>query len=230
MSSKVFLSAVLIYFGSIIRLTRSQNPVTVTCASCSDAGSTLKGTFGNELKVKYTINTSDFTVLDITYNGTERIYVAPHTINTKGVTDKRLVIPKQLSEDGYKRYLIISLSPLTEKDNGATFHFKFTDKKLKYPQEGTNVLKVTAKSSDSKGGSGVDTHILIIGAILCAVILLMIILMLLIYKGVISLGWCYEKCCQRENSKKGMTYRIGNYGERIYETDDDEKRMSALLV
>ena len=140
-------------------------------------------------------------LFQINYNRTNRILVAKHTVNTKGVRDKRLAFVKRSWDEGVE-HVQITLRNLTMQDNGLYFSYKFQDNDLD-ETSGMNVVRV---SSASRGGLTEDTsqavisvtHLVII-CVVVAVVVASVVLVVLCRRGV---NTDTPPCAARHNRQK----------------------------
>ena len=99
--------------------------VTAECVRCADGGSELNGVVGGNIIIRYTIK-SPFLIVKINYNGTQnKIVISSVTVSIKDVTDKRFIIPLNLSGTGNTRSIEITLTNLSLNDDNVAFDYTY---------------------------------------------------------------------------------------------------------
>ena len=118
--------------------------VTAVCVRCADGGSELNGIVGGNITILYTIK-SPFWLVKIYYNGTQNtITISSQKVSIKDVTDKRFIIPQNLSGTGNTRSIEITLTKLSFNDDNVAFDYTYTDPDLNN-HFGSNTLKVNGR-------------------------------------------------------------------------------------
>ena len=84
-------------------------------------------------------------VVKIFYNGTQnKIVISTASVNIKDVTDKRFIIPLNLSGTGNTRSIEITLTNLSLNDNNVAFDYTYMALNLN-EHKGSNTLNVNGR-------------------------------------------------------------------------------------
>lgn len=213
----IWLQLLLLIALHVTTLDGKPSPaITVTCMSCKIKGPDLTGVIGGDLQVQYTINSTQFNLLNIFYNTTNEIVVAPHLVNTKGVKDQRFQIPTKLDEDGANRVkLSFVLKGLSEYDHGASFVYKYRDSKLMRFSD-INIVTVTAASTLVGVSNDSNSNGVVIGVILAILVIIIIVLVYLVYKGTISSACCQGIFCPKTKTNDLVPFYVEDRGDKVY--------------
>ncbi len=167
--------------------------VSIFSASRKGYGNTLYVQPGGFLTVTYVINTLDFRVLEINFNGSlNSIFVAPHKMNTRKVKDPRLSFV-DVSQKDKSTGIRIRLDNLTLKDNGLSFTYTYVNKYLK-KRRGENPLVVRMGTEQNKNvkeqEKSVTNTLVITCIVLVAVLVLITTVVHLVKRGIVQLNIC----------------------------------------
>ena len=150
---------VVIAVTKIIPCFSTKPEVIVTCETCERSGPGFSSQSGETLRITYTVNTDDFTLLTIQYGGPENVInIIPSKFSVRDVTDQRLSLRKR-DLRGKQIYEII-LRDVRTDDDGRRFEYEYQNQQLELVT-GENVLRVRDEETggrNSGGGSGLLTR------------------------------------------------------------------------
>ena len=142
---------VLVIINILAQCSSSKPEIVVTCVSCKTGSSQFDGQLGSTLRLRYTISTTDFTLLTIKYQGTTKnvINILPTKFSVKRVVDKRLTFVKKTSENNEQIYEV-SINGLKQDDDGSKFEYEYTDRDAG-TEKGENTVRVVTGGGEGDG-------------------------------------------------------------------------------
>ena len=193
-------------------LVAAKNDVIVFSETRRKNGHEIKGRPGEKVTISYTVDTPDFRMMEINFNGSlNSIVLSPDKINGNRIRDKRLKFVEN-SKTGAWTGVRLTLWNVSMQDNGLRFSYTYVNRYLK-KWKGFNTLKVTTREQDEGGMVGSVFNIVIYACVITLVVLVGVTTVVhLVKRGIICVTICRptDNVDTRSPSSSSSTRKVLN--------------------